>query len=237
MFHQNRLFFLVVFVGLPVAPLPAAAAPFYWAFINVVIDVQENGDMLVTESHKYVFTGPLTNERYRWIPLDHINAIEGVSVTENGVPRSVTTGIENGQFWIRWRHPLDPPEERTFTLSYRVKGGLRIGWFSDEVYWKAIFAKRAAPIDAAEVLVRWPEVLEEPIEHFSVAPSGMAEAELVDSRTVRFISIDRLLPGQELEVRVRVPHRFLDASPQVAGILIVSACVLLAGVVILKARS
>ena len=52
MFHQNRLFFLVVFVGLPVAPLPAAAAPFYWAFINVVIDVQENGNMLVTESHK-----------------------------------------------------------------------------------------------------------------------------------------------------------------------------------------
>ncbi len=28
--------------------LPAESAPFYWEFINVDIEVQENGDMLVT---------------------------------------------------------------------------------------------------------------------------------------------------------------------------------------------
>ena len=44
--------------------------PFYWKYINVDIDVQENGDMLITETQKYVFTGPHTNERYRWIPLN-----------------------------------------------------------------------------------------------------------------------------------------------------------------------
>ena len=35
-----------------------AASPFYWEFINVDIDVQENGDMLITETQKYVFSGP-----------------------------------------------------------------------------------------------------------------------------------------------------------------------------------
>ena len=51
----------------------AQAPPFYWEFINVDIDVQENGDMLITETQKYVFTGPHTNERYRYIPLDTVH--------------------------------------------------------------------------------------------------------------------------------------------------------------------
>jgi hypothetical protein len=57
-------------------------SPFYWEFINVEIDVQENGDMLVTETQKYVFTAPHTNERYRWIPLDKVDSIENVQVFE-----------------------------------------------------------------------------------------------------------------------------------------------------------
>ena len=48
-----------------------ASEPFYWEYINVDIDVQENGDMWVTEVQRYVFTAPHTNQRYRWLPLDN----------------------------------------------------------------------------------------------------------------------------------------------------------------------
>jgi hypothetical protein len=41
----------------------AQQLPFYWDNINVIIDVQTKGDMLVTETQKYVFTADYTNER------------------------------------------------------------------------------------------------------------------------------------------------------------------------------
>ena len=45
-------------VAIIAAPTTTAQepAPFYWEFINVDIDVQENGDMLIMETQKYVFT-------------------------------------------------------------------------------------------------------------------------------------------------------------------------------------
>ena len=57
-----------------IAPATAATYPyyFYWDFINVDIDVQTNGDMLITENQKYVFTKLGKNQRYRYIPLDKI---------------------------------------------------------------------------------------------------------------------------------------------------------------------
>jgi len=38
----------------------AQQLPYYWDNINVTIDVQTNGDMLVTETQKYVFTADYT---------------------------------------------------------------------------------------------------------------------------------------------------------------------------------
>ena len=74
---------LLVFVtSSPSAIQAQSGVPFYWEFINVDIDVQENGDMLITETQKYVFIGPHTNERFRWIPLDRVGRITDVQVLE-----------------------------------------------------------------------------------------------------------------------------------------------------------
>ncbi|HEY9297854.1 MAG TPA: hypothetical protein VIQ31_16135, partial [Phormidium sp.] len=50
-----------------IAHATAQDTPFYWHFINVNIDVQNNGDMLVTETQKYVFKTAYTTERYRYL--------------------------------------------------------------------------------------------------------------------------------------------------------------------------
>jgi hypothetical protein len=64
-------------------PLDASEVPFYWDSIQVEMDVQPNGDMWVTETHHYVFTAAYTNERYRYIPLNKVDEIADVTVTEN----------------------------------------------------------------------------------------------------------------------------------------------------------
>ena len=76
-------------------------SPFYWEFINVELDVQKNGDMLVTESQKYVFTKSHTNERYRYIPLDKVDQITDVKVLENDKEIHSKTGVKNNQIWIK----------------------------------------------------------------------------------------------------------------------------------------
>ena len=50
-------FLLIFMASSPSATQAQSEVPFYWEFINVDIDVQENGDMLITETQKYVFTG------------------------------------------------------------------------------------------------------------------------------------------------------------------------------------
>ena len=96
----------------------AEGAPFYWNYINVDLDVQQNGDMLVTEIQQYNFTANHNNQRYRYIPLNKLNKISDVTVEENNQIIPSETGVENSQFWIRWQHPLKSPAIHTFTLKY-----------------------------------------------------------------------------------------------------------------------
>ena len=76
-------------IALLIALVPGAASsqgrvPFHWDFIDVYIDVQENGDMLVWETQTYVFTAPHTGGRYRYLPLEKVDSIEGISVSQDG---------------------------------------------------------------------------------------------------------------------------------------------------------
>ena len=71
------------------------SSPFYWDYINVGIDVQNNGDMLVTETQKYVFTKPHSNQRYRYIPLDKVDQITDIAVFEDEKQLPIETGIKN----------------------------------------------------------------------------------------------------------------------------------------------
>lgn len=107
---------------------PAATAQsdpnFYWDFIDVHIEVIENGDMLVTERQTYVFTGRWPNERYRYIPLDNVDSIEDVRVYQDDHLLESQSSVSDGERWLRWTHDtlpewelLDWPQTRTFRIS------------------------------------------------------------------------------------------------------------------------
>ena len=194
----------------------AKSPPFYWDFINVLIDVQENGDMLITETQKYVFTGPHSNERYRYIPLNKVDGIDQIEVFEGEEKLAAQTDVKNGQHWIKWRHELNPPESHTFVLKYRVKGGIQVHGEEDWVYVKAIFKDRSAPIESGQVTVRLPDALAGKVSSFK-SFGVPAEARQVDERTVEFISHGVLPPGKELEVRLAVPHGVLALAAPAAA--------------------
>jgi hypothetical protein len=181
----------------------AESAPFYWEFINVDIAVQPNGDMLVTETQKYNFTGDYNHLRSRYIPLDKVDRITEVSVSENGqlLPSRTSTSTGNHQLLISWEHQLQPPESHTFVLKYRVVGGLSVNHNYAQVYWKAIFSDHKAPIKQAQVRVEFPEELTTKIKIFQ-SFGVVANIRRVDTKTIEAVTKQSLEPGKGLEIQV-----------------------------------
>ncbi|MBS9389230.1 MAG: DUF2207 domain-containing protein [Dolichospermum sp. WA123] len=189
----------------------AQEVPFYWDYINVNIDVQTNGDMLVTETQKYVFTSDWTNQRYRYISLDKVDEIKDVTIQENNKLLPSETGIENNQFWIRWQHQLKAPASHIFVIKYRVVGGLHINGDNTQVYWKAIFADRKAPIQAAKVWVILPQALSGKVLEFKNFGTP-ATARQVSSIIFDFVATQPILPQQKLEIQIAFPSKILNLS-------------------------
>ncbi|MGB8686692.1 MAG: DUF2207 domain-containing protein [Microcoleus sp.] len=195
-----------------VTHVAAQQLPFYWDNINVTIDLQTNGDMLVTETQKYVFATNYTNQRYRYIPLDKVDEIKDVTVAENNRIIASSTGFENNQLWIRWQHELKPPDSHTFVIKYRVVGGLQVDGENTQVYWKAIWADRKAPIKASQVTVKLPDILAAKVSSFKSfgIPTAVRQ---VDGQTFVFTTKKALPPKQALEVQVTFPTGIIKLSP------------------------
>jgi Predicted membrane protein (DUF2207) len=131
------------------------------------MDVQKNGDILVTETQKYMFDRDHTNKRYRYISLDKVAEIEDISVTENKRLIPNIHKITDNKLSIEWQHKLKAPSAYTFVLKYRIIGGLQVEGESTLVYWKAIFADRIAPVDRANVRVQLPPDLAGKVSSFT----------------------------------------------------------------------
>ncbi|MCZ8119893.1 MAG: DUF2207 domain-containing protein [Microcystis sp. LE18-22.4A] len=200
---------LLFTLSVPLFRITAEELPFYWESINVDIEVQTTGDMLVTETQKYVFNSDYSNQRYRYIPLAKVDDIQDVTVQENDKIIPSKIGIENNQFWINWQHELNPPEAHTFVLKYRVLGGLQVDNENTQVYWKAIFADRKAPIQSAKVRVQLPELLAGKV--FSFKNFGTAAiASQVNPTNFEFVATQPIQPQEELEIQIAFPSNILN---------------------------
>ncbi|MCZ6874730.1 MAG: DUF2207 domain-containing protein [bacterium] len=189
----------------------APSAPFYLKTFDVEVEVEETGDLLITETLVYVFSGTQSSQRLRRIPLGHVDRIKDVQVYENGRRLRVKTSVKAAQFSIRWRHQLSKPGLRTFVVQYRAQGALRIDNRHDQVLWPALFEQRDVPIEAAQVTVRVPPSLAGQIQRFT--HYGVpAQAWQVDDRTVTFRPQRALQANEGLTVKLYVPHGRLNSS-------------------------
>jgi hypothetical protein len=186
-----------------------AAAPFYWDFINVDINLESNGDMVITETQKYTFTADHTHQRYRYIPLEGLDRITDVAVYEGEAQLPTQTGIQDNQYWIRWRHDLDAPESHTFKVQYRVLGGVKTSGAHEQIFWQALFPERNTDIKQAKVTVHLPDELAGQVSQFT--SSGVtATQQQLDAQTFEFAVNEPLAPKQFLDVKVRFPAGLLN---------------------------
>ncbi len=191
---------------------PAAKAQepsFYWQSYNIEIDVQENGDILVTETQKCFFNAA-QNGGYRFIPVDRLEKIDSIEVSTDGERLPVRSRLDNNQLWIVWDYPIEADQAYTFVLKYRIIGSLLINDQGDSIFWRAFFEYRDALINSSKVIITLPLSLDE--RSLEITSSGVeAESRMIDSRTIEFIPSEILTPGKWLDVRVTFPHGIIDA--------------------------
>ncbi len=178
-----------------------AADPFYWEKMDVDLQLVESGDLLVTETQKYVFTDKYTNRRNRYIQIDKIDSIQDIVVTENNKPVSnLQISKSDGKQHISWEHTFTEkfPEEHTFVLKYRAIGSLEVGDPQTKFKWMAIFPDRKAAIKAAQVTLHLPAKLAG-VTGFTT--NGVAvDIKKIDPTTIQFISKGSIEPQFKLAI-------------------------------------
>ncbi len=196
---------------------------FSWDRFDVEIDIQPNGDFIVRETNEVRFEGGTFKFGYREIPARRFVYLTDIAVTFDGQPLRRTGGpggpgtfyrytADNNTIGIRYFFPEPVTGLHTIVLEYRVQGGLRYYEGGDQLWWKAVYPDRAAPVAASRVTVTLP-VQVDPTALVVAAYGHPASWEIADGgRRVIFEAQD-IPPGKELEVRVQFPNGIVEGSP------------------------
>jgi uncharacterized membrane protein YgcG len=176
--------------------------PFYWEKIDVDLRLVESGDLLVTETQKYVFLDRYTNQRNRYIKIDKIDDIQDVLVTEDNRPVSnLKVSKSDGEQHISWEHKFTNkfPESHTFVIKYRAIGSLDVNEPQTKFKWMAIFPDRKVPVKSAQVTLHLPPKLAEFTKNF--ATNGVAvDPKNIDATTIQFTTKESIEPQAKLAV-------------------------------------
>ena len=201
---------LTLFLGVSIEVQATEVMP-YWEKIDVAIEVQATGDLLVTETQTVVSASQKAQNRMRRIPLDRIDAITDVRLFEDGHELPVSTRVKADHVRIRWRQPRRTTARHTVVMRYRAKGSVYLHNAGDQILWPALSAEREGPIRQGTVSVRVPEALKGRIQQV-MAYGAPADVRRADARTVVFAPRAALPPGEKLDVKVVVPHGVLGAA-------------------------
>ncbi|MBZ9571968.1 DUF2207 domain-containing protein [Patescibacteria group bacterium] len=188
---------------------------YYYHSIEVDIQINQDSTFDVTEKQTYNLKGDF-GYFYRDIELkdlDHISDIEvfdgqGKKLDKNEYKIS----YKRNRLSVQWNFPrkVFDNELRSWTIKYKVHGGLGFYEKWDELYWNAIFEDREVEVRQAEVVVHLPRGIErEQIgQKLFIGPLGSktesSNYQVIGSQTVRFWGYN-IMPHNFLTIVVTWP--------------------------------
>jgi len=209
---------LVPLLGLGAAPQPQKSV--IYERYDVDIDVEADGSLLVAETYQILFEGEFQTG-FAEIPLGYVTDVVDVEVREGAQvfsegslgPGTFTLDRESDVIYVEWEYePTGGTEERTFTVEYRVLGGMRVYPDEDVLSWIAVPEDRSGiSVEASRVTVHLPQPVKPPDLAFESFGTEVS-AETFDGQTVVFESLDPIPDGTSLGIVVRFPHGLTAAT-------------------------
>lgn len=216
---------LLVYLSVVLAVLALGAAPqpqrsVTYDRYDVDIGVQSDGSLLVTETYQLRFEGEFRTG-FAEIPLDFVTDIVDIEVREGDEvyrefgsgPGTFTLERRFDAIGVEWEYaPTSGTEVRTFTVEYRVLGGLWVYPDRHILYWTAVPADRSGiPTQASRMTVRLPAPVD-PADLTLDTEGVDAAVEIVDARTVVFDALGPIPDGTAFEVLVGFPDELGAAA-------------------------
>ncbi len=207
----------------------ALAKDYRYKSWDVDLTVNANSTLDVVETHHEIINGEWFG-RYRDLMYgDNILGFSDVSVSEGDTPYvlgDVVKGGTNapglfsatdfqysgGYYEILYSiHAKD--ERKTFTIKYKVNGGVYYYDTADKLEWKAISETREQPIDEVNITVHLPKVISLKTDDIGLNADGTAQSmKQTDKTTVKF-SGKNLGPNTKFWVGIRFPKGYLTVNP------------------------
>ena len=129
--------------------------------MDVQLNVQQNGDVLVDETVTFAFSGSFSRVG-RSIPTGNLDGLTDISVSQNGVP------LSQGQAPGQWDTSMEGSNRiiqlffsvtdntATWTIHYRAQGAIQFFDQGDELRWYVFDADTPVPIDKVTATVTLP---------------------------------------------------------------------------------
>jgi hypothetical protein len=147
--------------------LPASAQnkSVVWQRFDVDITVNPDGTFDVVEKQDIQFIGGPFTYGFRDISLKNTEGITDIRVgdeegdyliSSSKEPRTYTLEQDSDSIYVKWYFETTSDAVRTFTIRYKVHGGLRYYEDGDQLWWNAVYADRPGEVKSSTVLVKVP---------------------------------------------------------------------------------
>ncbi len=142
---------------------PVAAKSYFAERFDVRVDVQQNGDLLVTETVVFRFEGGDFTFAFRDIAKNELDSLEVIDLRMDG--QQLARGSQPGQAQVvedgdsvevTWHFEATRDTSRTFELTYRVAGNLRQANQRDSLVWQVIPMDHEYVINSSEIRLVYP---------------------------------------------------------------------------------
>ncbi len=179
---------------------------YFYQLINVDIAVNPDSTFDVIEKQTYNLLGSFGyfSHNIKLKGLDHISDIEVFNSQGRKLNKDeYKLSRKIGQWHVQWNFPRKNfgHEIMSWTIKYKVHGGL--GFFDDydELCWNAIFADRTVPVVEANVMVHLPDGAK------IINQSG--NFDVIDDKTIRFWGYN-IEPGEFLTIMTAWPKGIVE---------------------------
>ena len=195
------------------------ASDYYYDSIKVDIQINQDSTFDVIEEMTYILNGSF-GFFYRDVELKDLDHISNVEIFNSQgaelLKDQYDLGYKGNSLHIQWnfsRRDFDN-ELKSWTIKYKVHGGL--GFFDeyDEIYWNAIFQDRDVIVDKAEVVVYWPEGInrDEIRPRIFIGKFGNKDKNgsyIIMNDSVEFVG-SNILPKEYLTIVAAWPKGFIE---------------------------
>jgi len=226
------------------------ASEHYYDSIKVEIRVNQDSTFDVVEEMTYILNGSF-GFFYRDIELKDLDHISNVEIFNSQGDKLLKDrydlGYKGNRLHIQWNFPRRDfdNELKSWTIKYRVHGGL--GFFDeyDEIYWNAIFQDRDVIVDKAEVIVYWPEGInrDEIKPRIFIGKFGNKDKNgsyIIMNDSVEFVG-SNILPKEYLTIVVAWPKGFIEKPflyrNQLVNLIIIFIALIIPLIVFIKSFS